>query len=76
MAGISNVTIEKFIEEENDDFKKTFVGVILSNSTTPFIYFLKMIKQKGSYYPFAVLNTRYALVEYIKHTSKKAVIFI
>ena len=57
MAGISNVTIEKFIEEENDDFKKTFVDVILSNSTTPFIYFLKRIKQKGSYYPFSVLNT-------------------
>ena len=32
MAGISNVTIEKFINErEDDDLKKNFVGVFSSN---------------------------------------------
>ena len=26
MAGISNVAVEEFIEEENDDFQRNFVG--------------------------------------------------
>ena len=56
IAGISNLTIEKFIEEENDGSKKNFVGVFLPNSTTPFINILKMKKQKGGHYPFAILN--------------------
>ena len=57
MAGISNVTIEEFIEEEVDHFKKNFVGVFSSNRATPFLNFLKMIKRKGGYYPFLILNT-------------------
>ena len=35
MAGISNVTIEEFIEEENDDFQRNFVGVFSCDTTTP-----------------------------------------
>ena len=27
MSSISNVTIEEFINEEDDDFKKDFIGV-------------------------------------------------
>ena len=30
MAGISNVTIEEFVEEENDDFKRNFDSVFSS----------------------------------------------
>ena len=47
MAGISNVTIEEFIEAENDDFQRNFVGVFLSDRTTPFLNFLKMMKKKA-----------------------------
>ena len=57
MAGISNVTIENFIEEENDDFQRNFVDVYSSNRTTPFLNFLKMIKRKGGRYPLVILNT-------------------
>ena len=57
MAGISNVAIENFIEEENDDFQRNFVGVYSSNRTTPFLNFLKMMKRKGGCYPLVVLNT-------------------
>ena len=57
MAGISNVTIEEFIEAENDDFQRNFVGVFLSDRTTPFLNFLKMMKKKGGHYPFMILNT-------------------
>ena len=55
--GISNVTIENFIGEENDDFQRNLVGVFSSNRTTPFLNFLKMMKRKGSHYPFIILNT-------------------
>ena len=56
MARITNVTIEKFIEEENNDLIKNFVGVFLSNSVTPFISFYGLVKEKGSTYLFAILN--------------------
>ena len=57
MAGISNVTIEDFIEEENDDFQRNFLGVFLSDRMTPFLNYLKMMKRKGSHYLFTTLNT-------------------
>ena len=43
MAGISNVTIEEFIEED-DDFKKNFVGVFLYNRTTTSIIGLQFFE--------------------------------
>ena len=46
MAGISNVTIEESIEEENYDFQRNF-AVFSSNRMTPFLNFLKMMKTKG-----------------------------
>ena len=49
--------MEKFIEEENDDLKRKFVGVFLSNSVTPVMNFYGLVKKKGGTYPFAVLNT-------------------
>ena len=58
MAGISNVTIEEFIEEENNDFQRNFVGVFSSDRTTPFLNFLKIIKRKCDLYPFTILNTK------------------
>ena len=57
MTGISNVTTEEFIEEENDDFQRNFVGVFLSDRTTLFLNFLKMMKRKRGHYPFTILNT-------------------
>ena len=32
MAGLSNIAIEKFIEEENDDFEGNFAGVFFVGS--------------------------------------------
>ena len=46
MAGISNVTIEEFIEEDNDEFQRNFVGVFSSDRTTPFLNFSKLMKKK------------------------------
>ena len=57
MAGTTNVTIEKIIEEENDDLKRNFVGVFSSNSVTPFINLYGPVKKKSSTHPFAILIT-------------------
>ena len=56
MAGISNVTTEELIEDENDDFQRNFAGVFPSDKTTPFLNFVKMMKIKSSHYPFTILN--------------------
>ena len=56
MAGISNVTTEELIEDENDDFQGNFVGVFPSDRVTPFLNFLKMMKIKSSHYPFTILS--------------------
>ena len=50
MAGITNVRIEKFIEEENDDLKRNFIGVSSSNSVTHFINVYRLAKKKGGTY--------------------------
>ena len=46
MAGTSNVAIEKFFENENEDIKKNFIGVCSSNSITRYINYYKIIKKK------------------------------
>ena len=56
MTGITNVSTEKFIVEENDDVKK-IAGVFLSNFATPFINFCGLVKKKDSTYLFTILNT-------------------
>ena len=58
MAGISNQNILNFIEEKaNDDIKKNFVGVFLSNFITKFITFHRLMNEKGARYPFIIMNT-------------------
>ena len=57
MAGISNVAIEKFFENENEDIKKSFIGVYSSNSITRYINYYKIIKEKPCCCPFTIFNT-------------------
>ena len=57
MGGISNLTIEEFINEENDDLKNNFVGVFPSNFITHFIAFHQLIKEKRGSYSFMIMNT-------------------
>ena len=57
MAGISNVTIEEFIEKDNDEFQRNFVGVFSSDRATHFLNFLKLMKRKCGHCPFTILNT-------------------
>ena len=57
MAGISNITIYKFFENENDDLKKNFIGLYSSNSITRFINYYKIVKEKDCCYPCAIFNT-------------------
>ena len=50
MEGISNVTIEEFIEVGNDNFQRNFVGIFSPDRVTPILNFLKIMKTKGGYY--------------------------
>ena len=57
MAGISNFTIEKVVNEIDDDLKANFVGVFLSNHTFKFLDFSHLVKEKSAPYPFMIMNT-------------------
>lgn len=58
MAGLSNIDIEKFFHNEtNEDLKKNFKKVISSNSLTRYLDFKKLVLEKPSKYPFAIINT-------------------
>ena len=58
MAGISNQNLLNFAEgKTNDDIKKKFVGVFPSNFITKFITFHRMMNEKGTRYPFIIMNT-------------------
>ena len=57
MSGISNFTIEKIINEDDDDLKANFVGVFPSNHTFKFVNFRNLIKQKNAPFPFMIMNT-------------------
>ena len=58
MAGISNQNLLNFAEgKTNDDIKKKFVGVFPSNFITKFITFHRMMNEKGTWYPFIIMNT-------------------
>ena len=48
MAGISNFTIEKFINEIDDELKKKFMGVFPSDKTLKFLKITEMVKKKKS----------------------------
>ena len=57
MPGISNFTIEKIINEDDNDLKANFVGVFPSNHTFKFVNFHNLVKQKHAPYPFMFMNT-------------------
>ena len=57
MSGISNFTIEKVINEINDDLKTNFVGVFPSNHTFRFLKFADLVREKKAPYPFMIMNT-------------------
>ena len=57
MAGISNFTIEKFINEIDDELKKNFIGVFPSDKTLKFLKITEMVRKKKSKYPFMIMNT-------------------
>ena len=46
MAGISNFTIEKFINEIDDELKANFIGVFPSEETLKFLKIAEMVKKK------------------------------
>ena len=57
MSRISNFTIEKIINEDDDDLKANFAGVFPSNHTFKFVNFRNLVKQKHPPYPFMIMNT-------------------
>ena len=58
MTGISNLTIEKFINESEDgDLKNNFVEVFSSNQIFQFIHFHRFINEKNVQYLFMIMNT-------------------
>ena len=54
MAGISNVDTEKFFENQDKDIKQNFVSVIRQTLSQNYS---KIMKEKGSIYPFAIFYT-------------------
>ena len=57
MVSISNVDIENFFENQDEDIKRNFMGVYSSNSITKFINYSKIMKGKDSVYLFVIFNT-------------------
>ena len=47
MSGISNFTIEKFMNEIDNDLKKKFIGVFPSDKTLKFLKLADMVKKIG-----------------------------
>ena len=46
MAGISNFTTEKFINETDDELKKNFIGVFPSDKTLKYLKITEMVRKK------------------------------
>ena len=57
MAGISNFTIEKFINGIDDELKRNFIGVFPSDRTLKFLKITEMVKKNKTRYPFMIMNT-------------------
>ena len=56
--GISNIEIEKFFnDEQNEDLKKYYMGVYSMDSITRYLNFYEIIKKRNDKYPFAIFNT-------------------
>ena len=57
-SGISNIDITKFFSnKENEDLKKSFMGVYSSNNFTRYINFHDVINERNTTYQFAIFNT-------------------
>ena len=56
--GLSNFEIEDFLKQDNnEEFKKNYMGTYSIDSITKYINFYEIIKQRNSKYPFALFNT-------------------
>ena len=56
--GLSNYQIDDFFkDEENEDFKKHYMGTYSIDSITKYINFYEIIKRRNAKYPFAIFNT-------------------
>ena len=57
MSGISNFTIEKIINEDDDHLKANFVGVFPFNHIFRFVSFSGLVNEKNAPFPFMIMNT-------------------
>ena len=58
MAGISNIDIEKYFKNEsNEDIKRNFKSVMLSDSLSSFTNFQKILKTEKALHAFIIMNT-------------------
>ena len=58
MSGLSNLDLEKFINEDtSDDLKNNFKKVISSNSLTKYVDFENILKKGNPKYPTVIMNT-------------------
>ena len=56
--GISNLQIEKFFHnEQNEDLRKSYLGIYSMDSITRYINFYEIIKKRCAKYPFAIFKT-------------------
>ena len=53
--GLSNYQIDE--DEENEGFKKNYMGTYSIDSITRYINFYEIIKRRNAKYPFAIFNT-------------------
>ena len=57
MSGISNFTIEKFVNEIDDELKNNFVGAFPSDRILKFLKITEMVRHNNTKYPFMIMNT-------------------
>ena len=71
--GINNNQIQNFFQkDENEDLKNNFIGVFSMDYITRFIKFHELVKEKKK----EKFQTRDALVEFFRHSTKKHFIII
>ena len=58
MAGLSNLDLEKFIDDDSSvELKRNFKKVISSNSLTKYVDFENILKKDNPKYPTVIMNT-------------------
>ena len=55
--GLSNFKIDDFFKDEENGFKKNYMGTYSIDSITKYIFFYEIIKRRNAKYPFAIFNT-------------------